>query len=315
MDDSQKPPGRTERRRALGGVLILVALFVLAAVIISLDEIRAARTPMVDMYATLPEAGGLVAGAPVWIAGHQVGEVTAVTLLPPAATDESRIIAIARIPREHLKLLRGDSRATVASARLMGDPVLALSPGTAAAPALARGDTIPAEYGPRRFAATISSARRTLVEIDSLMTQLRTVGSLYQTRRPMIDEVMRSVELASAELDRTALAFADGPLGDAMSDARLGERFAALRDAMATVQAGLGRYTAGPLGERIGTLRVRTDSLRADVAVLDSLASDPTAGFVGRFATDSAIAVEVGRTSAQLDTLVEELMSNPFMLF
>lgn len=315
MDDDRQTPARTERRNAFGGGLILVALVVLAGLIISLDEIRAARTPMADVYAELPESGGLVAGAPVWIAGHQVGEVIAVTLLPPDAPGQSRVLAIARIPREHLSLLRRDSRANVSSARLMGAPVLALSPGTGSAAALAQGDTIPAEHAPRRFAATLTTARRTLGQVDSLMTELRAVAALYQARRPMIDDVMRSVDLASAELDRTALAFADGPLAGAMSEARLGERFAALRAALTTVQAGLGRYTSGPLGERIAALRVRTDSVRADVALLDSLTSDPSAGFVGRFLADSALMVESGRASAQLDTLAQEVLSNPLMFF
>ena len=315
MDDAQQPHRRPESRRAVGGVLILLALAILAGFIVSLDEILAGRTPTVVLHAELPESGGLVAGAPVWIAGHEVGLVEAVTLLPPGTPGESRVVALARIPREHLALLRNDSRAKVSSARLMGDPVLALSPGTAQAATLAAGDTIPAEFAPSRFAATFATARRTLGDVDSLMTQLRTVGALYQARRPMIDEVMRSVELASAELDRTAVAFTQGPMGGALRDARLAERFAALRDALAAVQAGLGRYTSGPLGENVAALRVRTDSLRADVAVLDSLASDPNAGFVGRFRADSAITVEAGRTGAQLDSLVQEVLSNPTMFF
>lgn len=315
MDESQETPGRTDRRRTLVGILILVGLITLAVLIISLDEILSARTPMVDLHAELPGSGGLQIGAPVWIAGHEVGEVTAVTLLPPDYVGESRVIAIARIPREHLVLLRADSRAKVASARLMGDPVLELTPGSAALPALAASDTIPAEHAPNRNAEMMASARRILVEVDTLMIQLREVGALYGERRPMIDEVMRSVDLARIEMEQTSIAVSEGPFADIMSDARLRERFDRVRASLAVLQQGLGRYTSGPLGERIASLSARADSLQVDVARLDSLTSDPTAGFVGRFRTDSALSVEAGRTSAQMDTLVEEVLSNPFMFF
>ena len=314
MDESQTP-GRTDRRRSLGGILILLGLFGLAVVIISLDEILASRTPMIDVHAELPESGGLVAGAPVWIAGHTVGEVVAVTLRPPEFTGASRVIAIARIPRSHLPLLRGDSRARLAKPRLAGDPVLDLSPGTAAAPPLTAADTIPAVHTPNRAAEMIASARALLVEADTLMDGLRQVAALYRARQPMIEQVTRSVDLATIELDRTAVALRESPLTGALADARLQERFARVRSSLATLQAGLGRYTSGPLGERIASLRVRADSLQADVALLDSLTASPNHGFIGRIRTDSALSVEAGRTTAQMDTLVQEVLSNPFMFW
>ena len=315
MDETHDTPERTERKRALGGILILLGLVALAVLIISLDEIFAARVAMVDVVAELPESKGLVPGAAVWIAGHEVGEVTAVNLRPPDHEEGSRILAIARIPEELLPLLRGDSRARIASPRLAGEPVLELEPGSPSAPPFSIRDTIPARHGPNRTAETLAAARLVLAEVDTLMDQLRAVGALYRQRRPMIDDVMSSVQLASAELDRTALAFENGPMAGALRDARLGERFAALRASLATVQQGLGRYTSGPLGERIAALGVRTDSLRADVALLDSLASDPNAGFVGRIRSDSALMVEAARTRAQMDSLVEDVKSNPFMFF
>ena len=314
MDESQTP-GRTDRRRSLGGILILLGLIGLAVVIISLDEILAARTPMVDVHAELPESGGLVAGAPVWIAGHTVGEVTAVTLRPPEFIGPSRVIAIARIPRSHLALLRADSRARLAKPRLAGDPVLDLSPGTAAAPAFIASDTIPAVHTPNRAAETMASARALLVEVDTLMDGLRQVAALYRARQPMIEQVTRSVDLATIELDRTAVALRESPLTGALADARLQERFARVRTALTTLQTGLGRYTSGPLGERIASLSVRADSLQADVALLDSLTASPNYGFIGRIRTDSALSVEAGRTTAQMDTLVQEVLKNPFMFW
>ena len=307
-------PERSERRKALGGVLILLALLILAVVIVSLDEIIAARSATVDLYAELPQTEGLASGAAVWVAGHEVGEVLEVRLLPPARDSlDNRVLAVARVPRELLTLLRADSRADVTSRSLMGDAVLAISPGSPGAPRLEPTDTIRPAYGPERISAALESARRAVVEVDTLLARMRQVGALYRARRPMIERVTRSIDVASREMERTGQLLSEGPL-PALQDARIAERFAALRASLATLEAGLARYAGGSLGGRMTGTRGRADSLRLELARLDSLATDPH-GFVGRMRTDSALMVESARARAQMDSLVEEVMSNPLMFF
>lgn len=314
MDTPETRAQRKDAKRALTGGLIVLGLLVLALVVISLDELVQGRVETVDIVAELPESGGLVSGAAVWIAGHEVGEVIAVSLLPPSDTAGPRILATARIPEDYLPLIRSDSRAHLTSAQLMGHRILELSPGTAAAPGLEDGDTVHAAYAPDQLGIALGTARGILGDVDSLAGQLRHVAALYRARRPAIDALQRSVVLASAELELVTASYADGPLAGALRDARLAERFAAVRAALVEIQLGLARYRTGPLGENTLALRARVDSLRADLATLDSAAADPS-GFVGRFATDTALAVAASRARAQLDSLTREMMSNPLMLF
>ncbi|HUF11967.1 MAG TPA: MlaD family protein [Longimicrobiales bacterium] len=302
------------------GLLILLGLAALAVLIVSLDEIEEGRVKTVDVAAELPESEGLAAGAAVWIAGYQVGEVVSVALLPPAGGDGngdgdgSRIVATVRLPADHLRLLRTDSRAHLTAASLMGDAILEFSPGSVHAPRLTAGDTIPAAYGPDQMKLALGTARGVLVELDTLAQRLRHIAGLYRERRPMLDELSRSIEVASAGLDRTARSLEEGPLPAALADARLGERFDRVRAALARIEQGLGRYSTGVLGENVAGAQARADSLRAEIALLDSAAAD-VSGFLGRFQADSAIGVATGRASAQMDSLAREVMSNPLKFF
>lgn len=314
MDDNARTPGRTQGRRAFGGILIVAALVALGAVVISLDEILSSRVEMVEVHAVLPLTEGLASGAPVRIAGHEVGTVQAVTLLPPGPAGSDRVLARARIPREYFDLLRQDTRARITRPGFVGDALLEIDPGSAATGPFAAGDTIRPEFAPERVATALASSRRLLGQIDTLLVSFRTVSAAYRSRRPMIEHVTRSIEQANLELERTRVAFENSPLRDALSDQGLRDRIGRVRASLTALQAGLGRYSSGPLGAQLAAVAARADSLQAELAVLDSAASS-TDGFVGRMRADSALQVEAARTRAQLDSLVEDVTSNPFMFF
>lgn len=314
MESTSPKHERSQGRRSLAGLLIIGALLALGAVIISLDEIMASRVEMVEVHAILPQTDGLASGAPVRVAGHEVGTVLAVLLLPPGPAGSHRVLARATIPREHFELLRRDSNARTTRPGFVGDPLLEIDPGSADAPPLTEGDTIPPQFSHERMATAMASTRRLLGEVDTLLVSFRALSAAYGSRRPLIDEVSRSVELAMLELEQTRVAFAGSPLRSAFADAGLRARMERLRAALGTLQAGLGRYASGPLGDRLAALTARTDSLQAELAVLDSAASSSD-GFVGRMRADSALQVEGARTRAQLDSLVEDVKSNPFMFF
>ena len=81
MTTAESRTDRKDRRRTLWGSVIVVLLLAIAVLIISLENIAEAGNETVDYTTSLPGTGGLVAGAPVWIAGHEVGEVVSVGLL------------------------------------------------------------------------------------------------------------------------------------------------------------------------------------------------------------------------------------------
>jgi phospholipid/cholesterol/gamma-HCH transport system substrate-binding protein len=65
------------------GILVTIALLVLAALILQQSWGIAWFTPMVKAITYLPDVGGLKPGAPVWLAGIEIGKVRKVTIVPP----------------------------------------------------------------------------------------------------------------------------------------------------------------------------------------------------------------------------------------
>lgn len=65
------------------GIMVTVALLLLAALILQQSWGVAWFTPSVKAITYLPNVGGLKPGAPVWLAGIEIGKVRKVTIVPP----------------------------------------------------------------------------------------------------------------------------------------------------------------------------------------------------------------------------------------
>lgn len=65
------------------GIMVTIALLLLAALILQQSWGVAWFTPSVKAITYLPNVGGLKPGAPVWLAGIEIGKVRKVTIVPP----------------------------------------------------------------------------------------------------------------------------------------------------------------------------------------------------------------------------------------
>ena len=97
-------------RSVLYGALIITGLVVLAVGLFALDGLVARFKDPDRIYAVLPNAPKLAAGARVWIGGKDVGEVTEVALVPFTVLLE----ALALFVLGNVKIEFHDHRAVVA---------------------------------------------------------------------------------------------------------------------------------------------------------------------------------------------------------
>src|SRR5512136_729670 len=65
------------------GIVVTVALLLLAALILQQSWGVEWFSKTVQVVTYLPEVGGLKPGAPVWLAGIEIGKVRRVTIVPP----------------------------------------------------------------------------------------------------------------------------------------------------------------------------------------------------------------------------------------
>jgi phospholipid/cholesterol/gamma-HCH transport system substrate-binding protein len=210
------PDGRQYALQIRIGVFVVLALGVFVAIIVLLGAQARLFERKYDLFAEFTEVGGLLDGATVRLGGVQVGRVTRVEL-PPEVGGKVRVkLAVTRRFQDRI---RQDSVARIVTQGLLGDRLVEISLGSAAAPPVEPGGTLRSEE-PFEFTRAVAEGSDTLAGMGRLA---------------------RSVEAALERLNRSdALADLEAALGSARRLAasleRL-ERDGAVRDLVATARA------------------------------------------------------------------------------
>jgi phospholipid/cholesterol/gamma-HCH transport system substrate-binding protein len=122
------------------GVFMLVGLTVLVTAVLLLGSKNGLFTQKSTLYAYFGDINGLVVGAPVRLAGLDVGRVSQIEFPEDLRERQARVEIT--VQDHYLQRLRSDSRAFVDSKGLLGDKLVNLTIGSADQPPLKDGDTI-----------------------------------------------------------------------------------------------------------------------------------------------------------------------------
>jgi phospholipid/cholesterol/gamma-HCH transport system substrate-binding protein len=108
------------------GVFIFMALVFIAAGVLLMGQKTKMFTPKGSFRVVMGDVAGLKEGAPVWLAGVDVGVVTAVEFVNPEKSNEVTIF----IEAEHaaLRKISSDSKITIKTRGLMGEKYVDISP-------------------------------------------------------------------------------------------------------------------------------------------------------------------------------------------
>ncbi len=289
------------------GLLLITVVVVLAVLIFLLDPLRRALRDDVALVALFPTAPEVTPGAPVWIAGHAVGTVERLEFLPLTADSTPRLAVLLRLPRARLAAVRADATVQITAASIAGEPAVDILPGSAGAPPVQPGDTLAAHQ-----ALTTAQLRARIAHVRSAADSLRheTAPLADAARERMVDIARAQAGFARAqaqldELSRTiagsrAASFAaSDDIERALDRLRLARRTAA--DAGSAMRRTVAAFE--PLGQHTAELRARIDALMSQ--------GHPN-GTLFRLQDDSALAVALRRTRAQLDSLIADARANPF---
>ena len=130
-----------ERQTAIRvGVFVALTAAVLVTAVFLLGSKGGLFTRKSALYAYFADINGLVVGAPVRLAGLDVGRISQITF--PEDLKERQARVEITIQNHYLPRLRSDSRAFIDSKGLLGDKLVNLTIGSADKPALKDGDTI-----------------------------------------------------------------------------------------------------------------------------------------------------------------------------
>lgn len=130
----------TAGRNLRVATFLAVGFMVLAGVIVVIGQKSGLFEAKATLHAHFPDVGGLVVGAPVRLAGLDIGTVEAIELSVVGNQTTAHVELSVR--EKYLSRLHADSRASIGSKGLLGDKLIELSVGTVDGPTLRDGDQV-----------------------------------------------------------------------------------------------------------------------------------------------------------------------------
>lgn len=309
------PTERSQRREVIQGGAAIGCAVILFLGIFFLADVRRMFIRTDTLYVLMPSASGLGEGSAVWLAGQPVGEVKAIEVRPPGTDSLQRVLIRIDVESRHREHIRHDSDVRVTSARLIGEAVLDISPGTPSAPPVEENDSLRLRVTGTP-AAAIARARALNAQLRQLVADSRTLGE--QTRRAgqRGERLRQRLAVTMREFTSFVETMQHGPL-NTFSDpefnrllSSLGATIQELRESFqrAGARARRTRQDAGPAFDR---LAARADTIQREIARLQEAINTGGGGLLVRAQKDSAIIKGLHRAQIQLDSLIAETKSNP----
>jgi len=171
----------SNRRLALGvGVFLIASGLALAVAILTLTAESGLFTRNYRLVAHFDDVQGLLPGAPVWLAGKEVGRVADVRFGAPGT--EHPLLVVLQVQHAVQPRIRADSVATIGTIGVLGDSYVEVSVGGLAAAVLEDGDEIPAQT-PASLGDAIATGTRALDNITELTESLNRAISGFSEDR------------------------------------------------------------------------------------------------------------------------------------
>lgn len=221
------------------GLLILVALAVLAGFVLIMGGIS--FEPTYTVLVGFDDPGGLQSGAPVKIAGVQVGKVDTIEFVgggraPDGDERLPMVRARAKIEKRYRESVRENSVFYITTQGVLGEQFLAIEPGSGESPVLADGATIRGLDPPRldRMVAEAYDLLTTTVQalrehrpairdaLNGLAKTLRGTGKFMENNEERLDRIAANAEQISIDGVETLRAakrqYVDNPRIDRIID-------------------------------------------------------------------------------------------------
>jgi phospholipid/cholesterol/gamma-HCH transport system substrate-binding protein len=218
------------------GILAVAGLVLAAMLILAVGGQGGFAWERYELKTRFPDVKGLKSGAVVRVAGVEVGKVTNVALVA------SEVEVTLEVNEENQQRITTESRASIGSLSLLGEPVIDIAPSTAGTP-LKDGDFLPAGRAPGQLSDVAEGATQSLEQVTGILQDIRagkgTMGRLF-TDDAVYKEVHRLV--ASAQTVAAHLSRGEGTLGMIIKDPAV---YRSVNAAVADLQQMTRRINAG----------------------------------------------------------------------
>lgn len=302
------------------GLLIVVALAILAAMILNLEEGMGLLGRKAKFRALVEHTQGLKIGSPVRMNGVDIGNVHKITI----GTQTPQVEITFTVQAHVAPHIRQDASISIRALGLLGDKYLEVLPGTAASPPLPVGSTVvgTAESDISHFAtnatSTIEKVNAALEQLQAALTAITkgpgTTGKLvndpdlYNKSRAAVDKLEQISDKGLSILSKVERG--EGTVGKLVVDEEL---YARANKAAAGLNELAGRLNnpnstmtklADPaLYARLEQLTARGEALLSKV--------ERGEGTVGKLVTRDELYVRADKLLGDVEELVADVKKNP----
>ena len=303
------------------GLFILFAILLFCGGVLMMGDKTKMFIPKGTLSLLMSDVAGLKVGAPVWLAGVDVGLVTEIGFENPRANNQVEVVL--QISTSALKKIGGDSRITIKTRGLMGEKYVDITPSQSYSdqpPTRLYGENVP------RLDDVMQKAGTTFTKLNSIIEKVEkgegTLGKLT-TDKKLYDN------LATLSLELKVLADAvnsgEGTLGRLVRDRELYEKMVKLADKSSLVADDMRELKKAFTAKDTTIGRLLTDDelyargvalmARAESAVKSfedvALKMHTTDGTAGKLLNDQEAYDKMVKMLESVDALLQDIKENP----
>ena len=296
------------------GIVVIAASFALGLLIFLMSGSVGLFTKKIMLYTYVDNAAGLRVGAPVRLDGVDIGNVTAMTIVPQHDNGKTPVQVTFKIGTKYA--VRKDTKAMLATAGVLGETFVDLDSRLAKAAPVENGDTLPGESQPdiqdvvRASQTSLQNIDVLIRRADRIMGQIEsgngTIGkliydeSLYAKLNSSLNEVQHMInEISSGK----------GSVGKLLYSDEMYNKLNATLDKMNNIvdQVNAGNGTVGKLLKDPALYNNANET----IAKANKLMGDINAGkgALGKFAADPEFAKKLDTTITNLSQIAEKMNS------
>jgi phospholipid/cholesterol/gamma-HCH transport system substrate-binding protein len=196
---------KKNKRAVIVGVFVFLALVIFVLGVMTLGGQKSLFNKGATVHAVFDEVSGLQSGNNVWYSGVKIGTVQGISF-----NKEGKVDVKMNIGEDFISMVKQDTRAKVGAESFIGNKIVVLYGGSASAPVVKTGNTLPTEHSlsTEEMMATLQENNRNLLAItnnfkaisDQMMNGQGSVGKLLKDEQLYRDlqTSMVSLKIASA---------------------------------------------------------------------------------------------------------------------
>jgi phospholipid/cholesterol/gamma-HCH transport system substrate-binding protein len=273
------------------GLTVLFASITLGVLIFVMSGTGGWFTRKITLRSYFDNAGGLREGAPVRLAGVDIGNVTDIRIVQDKPMTPVEVTM--RVNTTYSRSLRKDSVTLLSTAGILGETFVDVDSSTAKGPVASNGDTLPARDQPQ-IEDVVRASQGTLQNMDALLKRVDRIMSFIESGQGSIGKVIYDPSLYN-ELNATVTEFkglvddiqtGKGSIGPLITSDEAYKKVMATIDKLSAMVDDLqqGKGTAGKLlkdpelfdnaNKAIANVRQLTDDINAGKGAIGTMTHD-----------------------------------------